>query len=76
MDAGIPFIKGDKEFAGWDAIRELLKKASKGDDVVVDMNDSTLVPGEIIEAIRGKDVNIEFEMDREIAWEINGESVT
>ena len=76
VDAGIPFIKGDEEFAGWDAIRELLKKASKGDDVVVDMNDSTLVPGEIIEEIRGKDVTIKLEMDREIAWEINGESVT
>lgn len=75
-EAGLPFVKNEEEAAGWDAIREQLKEASKGKVIVVDMNESTIVPGEVIEEIADKDVTVRLEIGKDIAWEINGNSVT
>lgn len=75
-EAGLPFVKNEEEAAGWDAIKEQLKEAFQGEVIVVDMNDSTIVPGEVIEEIADKDVTVRLEMDKDTAWEINGNSVT
>ena len=47
----------------------------EGEKVVIDMNGAGVVPGDIFDAIRGKDIDIEFEMDNGVSWQINGKSV-
>ena len=46
-----------------------------GDTIVVDMNGSSVVPGDIFDEIRGKDITIEFDLGNGISWRVNGKSV-
>lgn len=71
-----PFIKGDDGREGWPVIGEQIDGADDGDTVIVDMNGSTTVPGNIIESIAGRDVTIVFDMGDGITWSVNGKSVT
>lgn len=71
-----PFIKGDDGREGWSVIGEQIGNADDGDTVIVDMNGSTTVPGDVIESIAGRDVTIVFDMGDGITWSVNGKSVT
>lgn len=71
-----PFIKGDDGKEGWPVIGEEIDAADDGDTVVVDMNGSTTVPGNIIESVAGRDITIIFDMGDGITWSVNGKSVT
>ena len=71
-----PFIKGDDGKMGWDAIRDAIEAANKGDTIVVDMNGATVVPGDIIELVRDKGVIISFEFDNGLTWTIDGSTVS
>lgn len=54
---------------------EEIKKAGAGDNIVIEMNDATVVPEEIFEAVKGKDENVVFNMQG-YSWKINGKEVT
>lgn len=71
-----PFIKGDDGREGWPVITDRTEAAKDGDKIVVDMNGSTTVPGEVIESVAGRDVTIVFDMGDGILWTVNGKSVT
>lgn len=71
-----PFIKGDDGREGWSVIGEQIDGADDGDTVIVDMNGSTTVPGNIIESIADRDITIIFDMGDGITWSVNGKSVT
>lgn len=71
-----PFIKGEDGKEGWPVIEEQIDDADDGDTVIVDMNGSTTVPGNIIESIAGKDITIVFDLGDGITWSVNGKSVT
>lgn len=71
-----PFIKGDDGKEGWSVITDQTEAAKDGDKIVVDMNGSTMVPGDVIESIAGRDVTIVFDMGDGILWTVNGRSVT
>lgn len=70
-----PSIVGDSETIGWDAIKDKTANATEGTTIIVDMNGTTEVPGAVIDSIKGKDVNVVFDLGGGIKWTINGQSV-
>ena len=70
-----PLIMGDDGKMGWDAISDEIADAETGDEVVVDMNGATVVPGDIIEEARDKDITITFVINEDVSWTIHGGTV-
>lgn len=75
-DTGKPFIKDETGKEGWDVIKNETSDAKDGDSVKVDMNGATVVPGDVLDTIAGKDVTIVFDMGNGITWSVNGNSIT
>ena len=72
----MPFLKGENGKEGWDVIREEAKQAPAGEEITVDMNGTTKVPGSLFDLIRGEDVTVVFDMGNGITWSVNGQNVT
>lgn len=70
-----PFIKNDPGMQGWKRIGEAVGKAEDGNNIMIDMNSTAVVPGSVLESIRGKDVTIVFDMGNGITWSVNGKTV-
>lgn len=75
-DTGKPFIKNDAGKKGWDVIRDVVEKAKDGETITVDMNGATVVPGDVLNDIKGRDITIVFDMGDGITWSVNGQSIT
>ena len=75
-DTGKPFIKNDAEKEGWDVIRDVVEKAKDGETITVDMNGVTVVPGDVFNNIKGRDITIVFHMGDGVTWSVNGQSIT
>ena len=73
---GQPFIKGEDGKIGWDVIRAEEEKAEEGSIINVDMNGTTVVPGDIFDRLKGKDITITFDMGSGILWSVDGKSIT
>ncbi len=71
-----PYIKGDDGKMGWDVISDEIKNAKDGDTVTVEMNGATVVPGNIFDDIKGRNVTAVFDMGDGITWTVKGKSVT
>ena len=71
-----PFIKGEDGKIGWDVIRIEEEQAQEGSTINVDMNGSTVVPGDIFDSIKGKDITITFDMGNGILWSVDGKNIT
>lgn len=71
-----PQIKGDDGKSGWDKILDELEDANDGDTVIVDMKGTTELPKDILDEIKGRDINLVLEMDNGFVWTINGKDVT
>ena len=52
-----------------------MKVAAEGSNVTVDMNGTTVIPSDVFETIRGRDVTIAFDMGGGIIWRVNGRDV-
>ena len=70
-----PQIKGENGKSGWNAIAQEVKAADDGDIITVDMNGTTELPKKILEAIKGKDIDIVLDMGNGFVWTINGNDV-
>ncbi|MFW5672773.1 MAG: hypothetical protein ACOCM8_10905, partial [Acetivibrio ethanolgignens] len=75
-DIGKPYIKAETGKEGWEVIKAEVDKTQDGDTVVVEMNGSSVVPGDVLDEIKGKDVTIVFDMGNGITWSVNGQSIT
>ena len=71
-----PYIKGERGKEGWDVIKPELEEAKSGDTVTVAMNGTTVVPKDILDSIKGKDVTLVLDMENGISWKINGKEIT
>lgn len=72
-----PYVADDTDKTGWDLIRnELKEQADSAATVNVDMNGTTVVPGDIFDSIRGQDINVVFDMGNGITWTVNGKDIT
>ena len=60
---------------GWEGIVDELADAEDGDTITIDMNGETEVPGDIWEAIAGKDVTVILDMGEDISWTVDGSDV-
>ena len=76
LKPGRPFIKGEDGKTGWDVIRAEEEKAQEGSSINVDMNGSVVVPGDIFDSIKGRDIVITFDMGNGILWSVDGKSIT
>ena len=74
-DIGIPFIKDEDGKIGWDVIRAEEEQAQEGSTINVDMNGTTVVPGDIFDSIKGRDITVTFDMGGGILWSVNGKEV-
>ncbi|MCI8527829.1 MAG: LPXTG cell wall anchor domain-containing protein [Lachnospiraceae bacterium] len=72
---GNPFIKGESGKKGWDAIRAEEEKAEERSIINVDMNGAAVVPGDIFDCVKGRDITITFDMGNNIIWNVNGKSI-
>ena len=70
-----PFIQGEDDKEGWDVIRAESAVCAEGGTIVVNMNGTSVVPGDIFDMIKGKDITMQFELDNGIIWQVNGMSV-
>lgn len=75
-DTGKPYIKDENGKEGWDVIKDEVDKTKDGDTVKVEMNGTSVVPGDVLDDIKGKDVTIVFDMGGGITWSVNGKSIT
>lgn len=67
---------GESKKSGWDAIREEVKSAKSGETVTVQMNGALTVPGKTLKSLKGKDVNVTFELNHKISLTINGSDLS
>lgn len=70
-----PNIEGKNGKKGWSAISDVIEDTKAGEKIVVDMNDATELPKNILEEIEGKDIAIVLNMDNGFIWTINGKDV-
>ena len=75
-DIGKPYIKDETGKEGWEVIKAEVDKTQDGDSIVVEMNGLSVVPGDVLDEIKGKDVTIVFDMGNGITWSVNGQSIT
>ncbi len=74
-----PHIENEEGKMGWDAIIDEIEDViadDTKDTVTVDMNGTTVVSGDVLEKIKGKDVTVEFDLGDGIVWTVNGKDVT
>lgn len=70
-----PFIRDETDKYGWEVITDEMKNAESGDDITVEMNGATVVPGEVFCDFKGKDVTMILDMGDDIAWKVNGTEI-
>lgn len=75
-DTKIPFIKGESGKEGWEAVKKDAADAFDGKWVNVNMNGTSVVPGNVLDSIKGQNVTIAFDMGNGIIWFVNGKNVT
>lgn len=67
-----PYISGNPEKSGWNAVYNELFTAADGETVTVRMNDTTELPKEIASCMQDKNVNLILKMENGVSWKING----
>lgn len=82
MEAGAPFVSEvngeDVEDIenGWQNVSDELSAATEGDTFTVEMNGVTVLPGNVISNIKGKNITVELDMGNGVIWTINGKDIT
>lgn len=75
-DTEMPYLKNDTGKNSWELIGEQLENAPDREIIDVEMNGTTIVPGDIFDTIKGRDVTVVFHMGDGITWTVNGQDVT
>lgn len=71
-DGKVPQIKDENGKSGWDAIQGEVKSAKSGDTVTIQMNGALTVPGKTLKSLKGRDVNVTFELTEKLSLTVNG----
>lgn len=59
-----------------DAISDKLSDPNSDGKVIVEMNGASVVPGDVLNEIRGQDVTVVFDLGEGVKWTINGMDIT
>ena len=70
-----PYIPPTPSGPDWDDVAGDIADAEAGGRVVVDMDGETVLPGEVLEALAGRDVTLVLQMGGGVSWEICGADV-
>ena len=70
-----PSNSGNPTGTETDKIIEEIRSAQSGSEIIVNMGSNTVVSADVLEAAKGKDVNIVLKMDG-YTWTINGKDIT
>lgn len=74
-NAGNPFIQNNSGVNVWQPVKDRVEKADNGSTVTVDMNGNTIVPGAVLDLLRGRDVTLVLLMENGIRWSMNGKTM-
>ncbi len=69
-----PQISGDSGTKGWAAIEDKIKETAQGGKITIDMKGTTTVPKSVLEAIKGKDIDLVLAVGGG-TWTINGKDI-
>ncbi len=72
----MPYVKGNSSISGWNDINKMLTKAPEGDEIIISMDDSLILPKKTIEALKGKNVTLMLDIGNDMSWEIKGTEIT
>jgi len=72
-NTNFPSVEGS-EAKGWDSITRYIADNNTG-SIIIDMNGETTVAQEIFEAVKGKDIDLTFDLGNGIKWMINGTDI-
>ncbi|HKM32448.1 MAG TPA: leucine-rich repeat domain-containing protein, partial [Oscillospiraceae bacterium] len=61
---------------GWSAVNNAISNAPEGSDVAINMNGTTQLPKNVLNAVKGKDINLVITMSNGYVWTINGKDIT
>ncbi len=70
-----PYVPPAQTGPDWDDVMDEIADASADGRVTVDMKGETVLPGEVLEELAGRDVTLVLQMDDGVAWEIHGGDV-
>lgn len=74
-----PQIVGANGATGWEKITEFISKIDKGSHkeikIVINMEQETILPKEVITTMEGKNISVELQMDG-YSWMIHGKDIT
>lgn len=71
-----PFGPSSGNSIGWDDITDEIADPQKKEEIVIDMGGETEVPGEVLDNLAGKDVDVTFELEGGFSWTVSGQDVT
>lgn len=71
-----PEIEEEEDEDEWDDLIDELEDIAEGQTVSIDLSDETIVPGDVFDSIKGKDVTITLDLGNGLSWTINGKSIT
>jgi hypothetical protein len=60
----------------WSTVRNRVTNTAAGGTISVDMNGDSVVPGDVLDSIKDKDITIAFEVNNRIKWNVNGTTIT
>ena len=67
---------GVAKISGWENISAVAEKKEEPGDIYVEMNGGSLVPGDVLGKISGRNITFHFIMDDTYIWAVNGRSFT
>ena len=70
-----PFIYGNSKKKGWNAIMNTIYASKKGATVKIDMNKTAVISKKFLNAVQGKNINLQFVMSNGAVWSFNGRDV-
>lgn len=74
-----PHIENEEGKMGWDAILDEVEDVLTSEEentLVVDMNGQSIVPVDVLEEIKGKDIEVKFDLGDGIVWTVKGADIT
>ena len=73
---GEPYIEGNFQKKGWDAVNDLIKASKEKDTIFITLNGSRTLPASVLSEIKGKDISLNLDMENGFIWKINGTFIT
>lgn len=60
----------------WDKVKEEIGNIREGGKIIVDMKETTTIKGDIIDSIKGRNIDVVFDFGCGIKWTVNGKDVS